>query len=207
MVDLNKNKASFGKVLIRNIFKFIDIFITGIPFILLSSKNQTLGDELAGTVVVKKKQLAGELVGKPVTVVRKVFAGIFVIFLVSMLYNIFFVTVPKIKELNSVGLSTITNIKQQIISGDADTLYKSFVPQYQQQVTLDDFTKQIKSAKMIQLATAVNTNSIKFSFWKFSNSAAILQGSDGVSSLQLLMIKIDGEWKIGSFVIDNPTIK
>ena len=66
VADVNGGKASFGQTLMRNILRLVDFlvfYIVGIVLIIMSDKNQRLGDRVADTVVLrthKAKHSGGE---------------------------------------------------------------------------------------------------------------------------------------------------
>ena len=59
VADIGGGKASFNQALMRNILRLIDglvFYIVGIILILMSERNQRLGDRVAGTVVLRNSK-------------------------------------------------------------------------------------------------------------------------------------------------------
>jgi len=61
VADVGGGKASFSQALVRNILRVVDFlvfYILGIVLILMSDRNQRLGDRVAGTVVLRTHKAA-----------------------------------------------------------------------------------------------------------------------------------------------------
>ena len=73
VADTGGGKASFNQALMRNILRLVDFlvfYIVGIVLILMSEKNQRLGDRVAGTVVLRTRKAEHPKGEKPKSNVR-----------------------------------------------------------------------------------------------------------------------------------------
>ncbi len=206
VVDINKIKPSFGKIVVRNICKIVDLIIGSVVF-LFSSKNQNVGNMATQTYVVNTKLLEKPIEAKAVSVVRKIFGILFIIVLIGMVLMTI-VSIPKTKQVGDDSIALLKNVQDQVNSGDMNGFYQTFIPQIQAQETFEEFEKSIVDSKMDQNMKALQINNIKLNVWKYSDTQRLVQGGDGKSVFQFMTQKqADGSWKIFGFVIDNPDIK
>jgi uncharacterized RDD family membrane protein YckC len=206
VVSINKQKAPFLKVILRNILMFVDI-IVGPIFFLFSKKNQSVGDKVTGTIVVRKKNINLDVADINISATRKVFASLFVLALIAIV-TMSIITIPKIKYLNNNAVSMVKDAQLKVSTNDIDGLYQLFVPQYRDQVPLDKFKESVSSDKFLELVSSLNAENIKFYKWDFDDKDMLVQGKDGSSSVEIVMEKqLDSSWKLISLAIDNPEIE
>jgi len=197
VVGLQKEKISLGTAFLRNIFTPIDL-IFGPVFFLFSSKNQALGDKIANTVVINKKLVDLPIVEKPASVVRKIFAILFVAMIV-----LFFIltvwTIPKISNFNETFRVAIENIKKES-SGDMMSFYNLFAPEFKESVSFDKFEQTFNSPEFRDALMNLDVNKIIFYNWQFNKDQAMVIGKQNNVLVRLSFIKNDiGEWKLLGF--------
>jgi len=181
--------------------------VVGPIFFLLSKKNQSVGDRVASTLVIRKKNVSMDISDIPTSTSRKVFATLFVLALV-VIVTMSIVTIPKIKYLNDDAVSMIKDAQSKVSTNDINGLYQLFVPQFRDQVSLDKFKESISSDKFLELIAALNADNIKFYNWSFDDKDMFIQGVDRSSSVKIAMDKqVDGSWKLVSLAINNPEIE
>lgn len=206
VVDANKTKPSFGKIVLRNILKVVDMMIEPIVF-LFSSKNQTVGDMAAQTYVVNTKLLEQSIEAKPVSRIRKAFGTLVVLGLVIII-GMTTVTILKTKDINRESIALIKRVQNQINTGDVSGLYQAFVPEFRAQIYFEKFEKDMFDSKVDQNIKALQVDNTRFNTWKFNDSRRAVVGGDGKSLFHLGTLRqADGDWKIYAFVIDNPDIE
>lgn len=206
VVDINKVKPSFGKIVVKNIFKIVDLIIGSIVF-LLSSKNQNVGNMATQTYVVNIKSLDKPIEARSVSTVRKIFGILFILVLIGMIFMTI-ISIPKTKQVGDDSIALLKSVQDRVNSGDMNGFYENFIPQIQAQETFEEFEKSMFDSKMDQNMKALQINNIKLNVWKYNDTQRLVQGGDGKSVFQLVTQKqVDGSWKIFGFVIDNPDIK
>lgn len=206
VVDGNKAKPSFRKIVLRNLLKVVDMLIGPIVF-LFSSKNQNVGDIVAQTYVVNTKLLEQSIETRPVSVARKVFGIFFVIGLITMI-GMTIVTIPKTKDVSIDSLSLMKSVQNQVNAGDIFSFYQAFLPEFQAQVPFEKFEKDVFDSKLDQLIKALKIDAVTVNTWKFNDSQRLIIGGEGKSSFLLITNKqSDNTWKIYEFQIDNPDIE
>ncbi len=205
VVNENKQKPGFVKVLVRNIFKIVDMIVS-VPVFLFSKKNQVLGDMVAKTFVIRKKLLDLNIIAVNRSIARKIFAWLFTIFLVSMLV-LTAISIPKIKALNAAGISIIKDVQTQVQTGDIDGFYHSFVSEYQATISLEEFRKNILGSDFQILTKDLNPSDIHFYAWEFVDGEARLQGTERESKIKLHILRDEqGVWKIMTVSITDPSV-
>lgn len=204
VVGLQKEKISFGKALLRNVFVPIDL-ILGPAFFLFSKKNQTLGDKIANTVVINKKLADLPITDKPVSLVRKIFAVLFVVMIAAFFVLILW-TIPKISSFNEISRVTIENV-QEGSGGDMMGLYNSFASEFRDSITFEEFEQIFNSPEFRDVLANLDANKIVFFDWQFNNYGAVVAGQQDNIIARLSFIKNNlGEWKLLGFRL-IPNIK
>lgn len=205
VVGLSKEKISFSKSFLRNVFTPIDL-ILGPVFFLFSSKNQTLGDKIANTVVINKKLAELPIADKPISVVRKIFA-ILSIAMMIMFSILTLWTIPEISNLNKTSQVIIGNIKKES-SGDKMSLYNSFAPEFRESVSFEKFELTLDSPEFRDMLISLDVNKIIFYNWLYNKDQAMVIGKQNNILVRISFVKIDiGEWKLLEFrlvpVVEN----
>jgi len=91
-------KAPIWRVFVKALLLPFDMWL-GTLYLLFSRKNQTLGDKVAGTLVVKKNLMGPPLEGAPTAFFRKLLAVV-MIFATIFFGYVIGSTIPKVKEIN-----------------------------------------------------------------------------------------------------------
>jgi uncharacterized RDD family membrane protein YckC len=197
VVDLQKRKVSFKSSVLRNIFKPIDL-ILGPIFFLFSTKDQTLGDKIANTIVIRKKLIDLPVVDKPVSLIRKIFAILFLIMILIFVVLIIW-TIPKISNLDIVSRTSIVNAKEKGGS-DMAGLYNSFSSEFKESYTLEQFEQIFTSPEFLDVLNQVDANKITFYNWQFNKNQAVVIGRQGSIIVRLSFVKDNlGQWKLLGF--------
>lgn len=206
VVDGSKRKPAFIKIAVRSIFKFLDI-VVGPIFFLFSNRNQSLGDHIAKVFVVRKKCLDLSIADGLATKVRRIFGGVFLAIWVAMM-GMLLITLPKLGTMNENASFVLKRAQEKAISADVAGFYNLFVSKYKDQVSLESFGKSATDSKFFELVSALDVDGIKFSFWKFTDDVALIQGFDRNSFVEVAIQRDQsGDWGIVSLGIDNPQIE
>ena len=197
VVGLQKEKISLGTAFLRNVFTPVDLLL-GPAFFLFSSKNQALGDKIANTVVINKKLADSPIVDKPISVVRKIFAILFVAMMIMFLILTLW-TIPEISNFNKTSRVAIENIKKES-GGDMTSLYNSFAPEFKKSVSLEKFEQTFNSPEFSDVLMNLDVNKIIFYNWQFNKDQAMVIGKQNNILVRLSFVKNDiGEWKLLGF--------
>lgn len=144
VVNLKGGKAHFSKIFIRNIFKPLDS-ILGLLFFLFSSKNQIIGDKVAGTLVIQRNIFGASIKGEPVGFFRKA-VGILIIASFIGMTAIFFNFWPIIsggffdlRKIEKRANEIVQSMKEAKESGDLQNLYELHAQEFRDLTSIEDF--------------------------------------------------------------------
>jgi uncharacterized RDD family membrane protein YckC len=206
VVDVVSGNRPGARAALRNFLRPIDLGL-GVIFALLSGRNQTLGDRIAGTVVVRNGG-EGFPVAKPPTVGRKFLAALLLLGAISGAVGVA-MAIPEISSANRAVLEVVGAARAATVSGEYLLVHDRFATAFQREMPLERLPALFEDQRAGALFQLLDLEKLKFVRWMFAGDQVAVYGLDGTSSLVFVFQK-EGDpatWKVLSMVIDNPTVQ
>jgi uncharacterized RDD family membrane protein YckC len=200
VLSLGGEKLSLQQLIIRNIFTPLDI-IFGPAFFLFSKKNQVIGDKISETVVIRKKFKGETLQDRPLSLFRKLFAGLFLTLTILSIFFSLVTAIPaisKIPKVNEAFHRTLEDIVLKSSAGDSAGLYDSFSAEFQGVMTLEEFDKIFLSLQ--EISTDLDPQKVQIYSWKFDSirSHVIAKSGEWIVVFVFISNELD-EWVLSRF--------
>ncbi len=196
LVDTSKDKPVFVKVFLKSLVRPFEMFLIGIASFLLSPKNQTLGDRLAETLVIKKSLYDKSVQREQVSTLRKTF-GILFIFLTGLFTVLILWSVPQVLTFNKLSRDTIATF-QSFYPDDIEKIYYDVLGQtVRDSFTFDEVKSALVSPAFRNYMTNSDYNTVKFYSWTYNNRQALIVGENEDIQIQITFeLNTDGEWEL-----------
>jgi uncharacterized RDD family membrane protein YckC len=200
VVSTQGSKPSLYQTLIRNLFKPIEFLLNFVP-LFLSNKNQTLGDRIAKTIVIRRTNVVPEIIpNASVNIFRKALG---ILLGISVLLNIVLtiLSFPKIQTVSFVSENYFFQLKNGLNSGNIAYIYNASSARLKEQQTLNQLQNDISQETELKDAIT-NASRISFYQWKFQDSIACSWGeTDKNQKIRIILSNESNEWKFLSITL------
>ncbi len=195
VVDTHVAKIGFGRALVRSVVKPLDIFTIGLPLLLLSPRNQSIGDRLAGTVVARSDSLrtGSEVAAAAITPLRKVVAFCF---LALALWTIGLSVRgwTNVYQVTKVAQRSVDLMKEGYRLRTMETLYSSGSAELHRHQTLAQFQATFLNLPAQLAFTSLGT--LTFSRWTFQGRVAAADAFDeSGNTCTVVVVRDPSGWK------------
>jgi uncharacterized RDD family membrane protein YckC len=201
IIKINASKSSLIQRLIRSIFIPIDLLF-GFIAILVSSKNQSMGDRLTRTIVVVKNTYGRPIEGMGISSLRKFFAFLLAVAVFGASILLVF-SAYSIVGVNKNAKEIIASAKTFGIRHDSVAFYDMFSDPAKLEISQADIEAILANEKFFTALTSMNVDEIVFHEWIMSHNLATLlgqapaHGANQVANVQIqitLVKDASGAW-------------
>lgn len=204
VLTLRGHKANLLQAIIRNLFKPIDLLLLMGP-LLISPKNQTIGDRAAKTIVFRKNAgFPGIIAEDRYLVTFKKIVGFFFLFFSCIILAIGFyfinIYLPRITTVNQATITYFMRIEKGFeLNKNFRAAYETASSKLREQVSLEDYQKRLAENPILPLALE-KRNEIVFYKWEFKgdNEANIYGTIDEQYEIVVNLHKENSQWKFVS---------
>jgi uncharacterized RDD family membrane protein YckC len=195
VVDTHAGKIGFGRALVRSLVKPLDIFTIGLPLLLLSPRNQSIGDRLAGTVVARSDSLHGmsEVAAAAITPLRRVVAFC-LLALALWTIGLSVRGWTNVYQVTKVAQRSIDLMRQGYRMGTMEALYSSGSDELRRHQTLAQFQSTFLNMPAQLAFTSLGT--LTFSRWTFQGRLAAADAlDDSGNTCSVVLVRDPSGWK------------
>ncbi|HEY9836760.1 MAG TPA: RDD family protein [Vampirovibrionales bacterium] len=215
VVTLRGRRPTLTQALIRTIFKPLDMLLLLSP-LLMSPKNQTLGDRYARTLVINRDAgVPGIIVEDRYIFSFKKIIGILLLLLslAGLGGGLYFLKtyLPEIRSASQAANAHFMRLeKGKKLNNNYQAAYENASRQLREQETLEEYQQKLEGNQVLDLVLA-RRNEIKFNKWTFSGEdellAAVVYGQlENIYNLEINLAKEENQWKFvaGKFILIAP---
>ena len=169
--------------------------VVGVLFFFISRRNQTLGDRMAGTIVIKKSTNGLPIGGTNVSPGRIVLA---IVFALLTIVTGFFLTslMLKIREVNRSAFSILQKVKEANDTKQIADLYQVFSPEMRNNISVEEFVDSFQEPKFKTLINALEISEATFYEWEFTQNRVALLGEAKDIVIELTLAQNEkGAWE------------
>ncbi|MCT7996139.1 RDD family protein [Laspinema olomoucense] len=215
VVTVRGRRPTLVQALIRTLFKPLDMLLLLSP-LLMSPKNQTLGDRYARTLVINRDAgVPGIIVEDRYIFSFKKIIGILLLLLslAGLGGGFYFVKtyLPEIRSVNQAAHAHFMRLeKGKQLKNNYQAAYENASRQVREQETLEEYQQKLEGNPVLDLVLE-KRNNIKFNKWIFQGknerAAAVVYGQlENIYDLEIKLAKEENQWKFvsGQFILIGP---
>lgn len=205
VVTLRGRRANLVQALIRNAFKPVDILLLLSP-LLLSPKNQTLGDRYARTLVISRNAGVPGIISEDRYIFTfKKIVGVFllIVSLASLTVGFYFLNnyLPEINAANKATLVYFMRLEKGFeLNNNFRAAYETASSKVREKETLEEYQQRLTENPLLPLALQ-KWNEMSFYKWQFTeeeDKAVIYGVLDDQYTLEIELHKEQNQWKFVS---------
>ncbi len=212
VVTVRGRRPNLVQALVRTLFKPLDMLLLLSP-LLMSPKNQTLGDRYARTLVINRDAgLPGIIVEDRYIFTFKKIIGIILLLvsLAGLAVGFYFIKtyLPEIRSANQAATAHFMRLEKGIaMNKNVQAAYENASSQLREQVTLEEYQKRVQENPILPLALE-RRREIEFNKWTFKEeekqlTEAVIYGNlDTLYEIEVNLAKEQNQWKFvsGNFI-------
>jgi uncharacterized RDD family membrane protein YckC len=212
VVTVRGRRPTFGQTLVRTLFKPLDLLLLLSP-LLMSPKQQTLGDRYARTLVINRDAgVPGIIVEDRYIFTFKKIIGILLLLvsLAGLAVGFYYVRtyLPEIRSVTQAANAHFMRLEKGIaINQNVRAAYENASRQLREQITFEEYQQRLQENPILPLALE-RRQEIEFNHWTFIEQnnqrvGAVLKGQlDTLYEIEVALAKEENQWKFvsGNFI-------